>query len=102
MMQFLLIAHDGKDDLALERRLAARQAHLALGDQLKASGNLLFATAILDQSGTMAGSMLVLEYEDRAGLDAWLEREPYLTGDVWREVEISECRVGPAFARPGA
>jgi len=98
-MQFMLLGYDGKDDDALSRRLAVRDQHLAVGDQLVADGKLLFATAILDADGTMIGSMLVLEFPSRAELDDWLETEPYVTGDVWREIDIHPVKVGPSFIR---
>ncbi|MBV9730245.1 MAG: hypothetical protein JO309_12745, partial [Pseudonocardiales bacterium] len=81
-MQFMLLGYDGKDDDALDRRLAVREQHLACGDRLIAEGKMLFATAILDDDNKMIGSMLVLEFRSRAELDAWLEIEPYVTGDV--------------------
>jgi hypothetical protein len=98
-MQFLVLAYDGIDSDALDRRMAARPAHVALGDKLRDEGKLHFATAILDDSGKMIGSMLVAEFEDRAGLDQWLEVEPYVTGKVWEKIEIRPCRVGPSFVR---
>ncbi|MGH3573857.1 MAG: YciI family protein [Pseudonocardiaceae bacterium] len=93
-MQFMVLGYDGKDDDALARRLAVREQHLAVGDRLAADGTLLFAAAILDANATMIGSMLVLDFPSRVELDAWLAAEPYVTGDVWREVEISPVRVG--------
>jgi uncharacterized protein len=98
-MQFMLLGYDGKDDDALGRRLAARDQHLALGDQLVAEGKLLFATAILDADEKMIGSMLVLEFPSPAELDAWLATEPYVTGDVWRTIEILPAKVSPSFTR---
>ncbi|MGB8960457.1 MAG: YciI family protein [Pseudonocardiaceae bacterium] len=92
-MQFMLLGYDGKDGNALGRRLAARERHLELGDQLAAEGKLHFAAAILDTEGTMIGSMLALEFPSRAEFDAWLTIEPYVTGDVWREIEISPVRI---------
>lgn len=96
-MQFMLIAYDGTDEGALDRRLAAREAHIALGDELVAEGHMLFGTAILDDKDRMIGSMIVLEYPSRAELDAWLEIEPYVVGDVWRTIEVKPVRVGPSF-----
>jgi uncharacterized protein len=96
-MQFMLLGYDGKDDDALSRRLAVRDHHLAAGDQLVAEGTMLFAAAILDTDGTMIGSMLVLEFPSRAELDEWLKTEPYVTGDVWREIDIHPVKVGPSF-----
>ena len=96
-MQFLLIAHDGTDEGAPERRQRARAAHLALGDEMVATGRMLFGTAILDDHDVMIGSMLVLDFGSRDQLDAWLQVEPYVVGEVWRTVEVRPCRVGPSF-----
>lgn len=96
-MQFMLLAYDGKDDDALGRRLAVREQHIALGDRLVAEGKMLFGTAILDSDEKMIGSMLVLEFPSRVELDAWFEIEPYVTGDVWQEIEILPVKVGPSF-----
>ena len=96
-MQFLLIAYDGKDEGAPQRRLAVREQHIALGNEMVAKGQMLFGTAILDDSDGMIGSMVVLEFSDRAELDAWLKREPYVVGDVWKEINVQPCRVGPSF-----
>lgn len=98
-MQFILLGYDGKDDGALSRRLAVREQHLAVGDQLVTESKLLFASAILDSGEKMIGSMLVLEFPSRAALDAWLATEPYVTGDVWREIEIWPAKVSPSFIR---
>ena len=96
-MQFLILGYDGTDEQALERRLAAREAHLALGDRLRDEGKLLYGVAMLNGQGTMCGSMLVGEFESREQLDEWLAIEPYVVGKVWERVEVVACRVGPSF-----
>jgi uncharacterized protein YciI len=96
-MQFLLIGHDGEDADALDRRLAVREAHIALGDQMVADGRMLYGGAILDDADKMIGSVLVLDFPSREELDAWLKIEPYMVGDVWRRVEVQPFRVGPSF-----
>lgn len=98
-MQFLVIGRDGSDEGAMARRLAVRDNHLALSQQMKNTGELLFASALLDDKERMVGSAMFMEFEDRAALDAWLEVEPYVTGDVWRTVEVSLCKV-PGFIKP--
>lgn len=98
-MQFLLTGWDGTDAEAPARRAAARQAHLDLGDRMIASGELLYAAAILDDRGGMIGSSMVCEFSSRAALDAWLEKEPYVTGNVWQKIEVRPCKVGPSFAK---
>lgn len=95
-MQFLVIARDGND--ALERRLALREAHLAVANRLIESGNLLYGAATLDDAGRPSGSMEVVQFESREELDRWLAGEPFVTGKVWSSVEVTPCRVGPMFA----
>jgi len=95
MTQFLVIGHDAAD--SRERRLALRDQHVALARELQAAGNLLYGAAILDDRAEMCGSMLVAEFESRAGIDEWFSREPYITGKVWESVEVTPCRVGPMF-----
>jgi len=98
-MQFLVIGRDGSDEGAMARRLAVRDNHLALAQQMKNTGELLYASALLDDNERMVGSALFMEFEDRGALDAWLEVEPYVIGDVWRTVEVSLCKV-PGFIKP--
>jgi len=96
-MQFLLIAHDGDDDDALNRRLQAREQHIALGDEMVANGSMLYGGALLDEQDKMIGSVLVLDFPTRQELDAWLKIEPYVLGDVWRRIDVQPFRVGPSF-----
>ena len=96
-MQFLVIGHDGTDAEALNRRLAARPAHIEMGNRLRAEGKHLFGVALLDDSEKMVGSVLLVDFADRAGLDSWLEQEPYVTGKVWQRIEVTRCQVGPSF-----
>ena len=93
----MLVAFDGVDEGAAGRRLAAREAHVKLGDEMVAAGRMLFGTAILDDEGRMIGSMLVLDFPSREELDGWLAVEPYVTGTVWERVDIRPCAVGPSF-----
>ena len=41
MMEFLVIAYDGTDEGALERRMKVREAHLAQARRLKKDGHLI-------------------------------------------------------------
>lgn len=91
-MQWVVRACDGEDEGALERRLSARPAHLECARRMKEKGELLAGGAILDDGGRMVGSLLVVEFPSRAELDAWLARDPYVTGDVWRKIEVLPFR----------
>ena len=92
-MQFMVVAYDGTDEGALNRRLAVRDSHIAGAIELKNKGNLIAGGAILDDAGRMIGSTTYVAFESRAELDAWLERDPYVTGDVWRDITITPIRL---------
>ncbi len=92
-MQFVVIAYVGTDAGAQDRRLAARPAHLENARRMKAAGTLLTGGAILDDHGTMIGSLLLVDFPSRTELDAWLASDAYVTGDVWRKVEARPFRV---------
>lgn len=98
-MEFLITAFDGTDPLAPERRMNARTAHLEMSEQLRASGNLLFAAALLDDTERMIGSSMVVRFDSREQLDNWLNTEPYITGGVWKSIEVRRCRPGQAFLK---
>lgn len=99
-MQFLVIAKDGTDEDALERRMRTRPAHLAGIGPLVDSGNVLVGGAILSGSGDMVGSMLLVEFPDRADVDAWLARDPYVTDEVWQQVEVHPFRTAVGAWQP--
>lgn len=92
-MQFLVIGHDGRDEGALARRLAARDDHLAGARALKAQGRFINGGALLDEQGQMIGSAMVMDFPDRAALDAWIARDPYTLGKVWQRVEVQPLRL---------
>ena len=92
-MQFLLLAYDGNDPEAPQRRLKVREEHLNKIGLLKRAGEFLFGGAILDESGKMTGSMIVYDFPDRKSLEERLKDEPYLTGGVWKETKIKPFRI---------
>ena len=97
-MQFLLVAYDATDPDALARRMAAREAHLALVEKNKAAGHARFGAALMD-GDKMVGSMMVVEYPSHDALEEWLNEEPYITQDVWEDVSINECKIAPSFVK---
>jgi uncharacterized protein YciI len=99
-MEFLVIARDGTDEGALERRREARPSHLEGIAPLVESGNVLVGGAVLSGSGEMVGSMLLVDFPDRRALDAWLERDPYVTRGVWQEVDVRPFRTAVGAWRP--
>ena len=97
MLQFFVTAYDGTDAEAPQRRQAAKEEHVRLGHEMIRSGNVLFSTAVLDDDESVIGSMRVMQFETRSQLDEWLEKEPYVTTGVWKDIDIKRCRMGPAF-----
>ncbi len=90
-MQFLIIGLDGTDEGAADRRAAVREQHIAMGDELLANGNMWYGAALLHEDGTMKGSALMMSFESKEQLQAWLDVEPYVVGDVWRDLTIHPC-----------
>jgi uncharacterized protein len=99
-MQFLVIARDGTDEDAVERRLRVRPSHLESIAPLVEAGNVLVGGAMLSGRGDMMGSMMLLEFPDRTALDDWLERDPYVTGGVWQEIEVKPFRTAVGAWQP--
>ena len=89
LMQFLVKAYDGEG--LLDKRMEVRPRHLegmkALGKQVICAGGLL------DEQGKMKGSALVMEFPDRAALDAYLKNEPYVVEGVWQKIEVEAMNV---------
>ncbi len=92
-MQFLLIAYDGTDSEALERRMNSREEHLEKIAPLKKAGKFLSGGAILDENDKMVGSMILYETADREELDRLLLNEPYIYNKVWERIEIRPFRL---------
>ena len=92
-MQFLVIARDGTDEGALDRRMVARGLHFARLPAMLEAGEMLVGGAILDDHGKMIGSTALVDFPDRAALDRWLAEEPYVTGGVWRDIEVVPFRL---------
>jgi uncharacterized protein YciI len=92
-VEYFILAFDGTDEDALNRRLTARDAHLAGAELLAARGELLSGGAILDDEGRMIGSSMHVAFADQGALDAWYDAEPYVTAGVWRDITIRPMRI---------
>ena len=93
-MQFVVIAHDFKDDKALERRLNVREEHLKFAGEMFEQGKWLFASALLDDNGKMNGSVIFCEYPSKDILrKEWLDNEAYVIGKVWEDIMVRMVKV---------
>ena len=93
MKQYLIIAHDGKDDEALDRRKNIRPLHLAGARKLKENGNFVIGGAMLDDDSNMRGSIMIVQFETKEDFQRWYDNEPYITGGVWKEMVVKPFRV---------
>jgi uncharacterized protein len=91
-----VLAYDGTDPAAGERRKAARPLHFEGIKAMVEKGELAFGGAILDDAGKMIGSAVFVEFPSRRELDAWLDREPYVKERVWQKIEVKPVRVAVA------
>jgi hypothetical protein len=79
---------------SLERRMAARPAHLARLQQLQAEGRLLLAgpfPAIDAQQPGLAGftgSLIVAEFSSLAEAEQWAGADPYVEAGVYANVSV--------------
>lgn len=87
-MLYLVVAHDGTDAGAQERRKAVRESHLGGAKALFDGGQMLTGGALLDADGAMIGSALILEAESEEAARQIVERDIYTTGGVWVRYDI--------------
>ncbi len=88
-MQYIIRAYDGKD--MLQKRMEVRPKHLE--NMAEIQGRVICAGGLLDEEGKMKGSVLVMEFENREGLDRYLNSEPYILEHVWDKVKVESMNV---------
>jgi uncharacterized protein len=76
----------------VEQRLATRPEHLARLQQLDDEGRLIVAGAMpKDPSNPQAGfygSTIIVDFDSREALDAWLAEEPFLREGVYSNIDV--------------
>ncbi|MGE8560555.1 MAG: YciI family protein [Acinetobacter sp.] len=76
----------------VEKRLATRPQHLERLQQLNDQGRLIVAGAMpKDPSNPQAGfygSTIIVDFESREALDAWLQDEPFLKEGVYSHIDV--------------
>jgi hypothetical protein len=93
-MQYLIIGRDHPN--GFETRQKHRTAHLEGAKKLKEEGKLLYAVAMIE-NGKMVGSVMIMDFASLDELEEWKGTEPYITGGVWKDIEITECAIPPLF-----
>ena len=88
-MQFIVTAYDGEN--MLEKRMAVRPRHLE--GMARLGKHIVCAGGLLDGEGKPKGSVLVLDFEDRAALEDYLKNEPYVIEQVWEKIDVEPLNV---------
>jgi len=88
-MLWILLAEDRADRGHL--RIENRDAHLAwLGES--AEHVIRAGPFLADDGSAMTGSMLVLEFPDRASVEQWAAGDPYLAAGLFDSVTIKQWK----------
>lgn len=91
-MLYAIIGDDAPQ--SLEKRLAARPAHLARLDALQQDGRLTLAGPFpeIDSPNPgpagFSGSLIVAEFESLEAARTWAEADPYLSAGVFERVTV--------------
>lgn len=92
MMLYAINAEDNPN--SLEKRLAARSAHLERLQALQQDGRLILAGPYpaIDSPDPgpagFSGSLIVAEFESLPAACAWAEADPYVTAGVYAKVTV--------------
>jgi len=96
-MFYAIVALDHPN--SLEKRVAARPAHLARLTALRDDGRLKLAGPFPAIDATdpgeagFTGSLIVAEFGDIEAAQAWADADPYVAAGVYREVTVRPFRV---------
>jgi len=91
-MLYAIVGQDVPD--SLERRLAARPAHLERLQALQQTGRLLLAGPfpVIDSNDPgpagFSGSLIVAEFDSLDAARAWADAEPYVAAGVYAGVSV--------------
>lgn len=91
-MFYAIIGEDAPD--SLEKRLAARPAHLERLKTLQAEGRLLLAGPFpaVDSPDPgpagFSGSLIVAEFSSLEAARAWADADPYVAAGVYQQVTV--------------
>ncbi|UZJ59308.1 YciI family protein [Pseudomonas sp. KU26590] len=91
-MLYAIVATDVAN--SLEKRLAARPAHLERLNAMKAEGRIVLAgpmpavDSIDPGAAGFTGSLIVAEFESLKDAQAWAEADPYVAAGVYAGVIV--------------
>ncbi|WP_312966474.1 YciI family protein [Acinetobacter gerneri] len=90
-MPFFVISCTDKEG-TLEKRLAVRPRHIERLNKLDAEGRVIIAGAMPknpeNPKDGFYGSTMILDFESREALDAWLKEEPFVLEGIYEHVDV--------------
>ncbi len=95
-MLYAIFGQDVAD--SLERRLAARPAHVARLQALQEQGRLILAgpfpavDAVDPAAAGFSGSLIVAQFSTLAEAEAWTQADPYMAAGVYAQVVVKPFR----------
>jgi len=95
-MWYAIIGQDTPD--SLDKRMAARPAHLARLQTLQDEGRLLLAgpfpavDAVDPAAAGFTGSLIVAEFASLQAAQEWAEADPYVATGVFGEITVRPFR----------
>jgi len=98
-MGYVIIAWDGTDKDALDRRMAVRDRHLEVITRWAKEGRLQLGFPTFRADGSVAGSIMFLD-EDEVGAKEYLSEEPFAREGVWQSYEARPFRIAPLDYAP--
>ncbi len=91
-MLYAIVATDVAN--SLEKRLAARPAHLERLNAMKSEGRIVLAgpmpavDSVDPGTAGFTGSLIVAEFESLKDAQAWAEADPYVAAGVYADVIV--------------
>jgi hypothetical protein len=91
-MLYAIIGHDLPD--SLDKRIAARPAHLARLQALQDEGRLLLAgpfpavDAVDPGAAGFTGSLIVAEFASLLAAQEWAASDPYANAGVYKQISV--------------
>ena len=95
-MWYSIMAHDTPN--SLDKRMAARPAHVARLTALQDQGRLLLAgpfpavDAVDPGQAGFTGSLIVAEFASLTAAQDWANADPYVTAGVYAEISVRPFR----------
>jgi uncharacterized protein YciI len=98
-MGYVVMAWDGTDEGASDRRMAVRDRHLEVITRWAREGRLQLGFPTFRADGSVAGSLMFLD-EDEVGMKEYLAEEPFAREGVWQSYEARPFRIAPLDYQP--